>query len=209
MSINMNDIIKRSIYRNSRYMFEFFMYAPSVESYKTQHMVNVNPILNFVKLNSGSHQEDYSTIKDRTFRITPRNIYSTVKFFNKILKWFYDKEYTDLFLYNDQEELVFNADYNKLYAVTSRAPSEQCMMKAIPAVIIHNEKRYEGINLFINKMDNILQLTRDEVELIMGLLKEFSFQGEVSQTLLALQFALTYNMRGGGYTRLNQKSPFD
>lgn len=208
MNVNPN-IIKRSLYRNTRYALEFFMYEPSIENWKTVYNINVNPILNFIQLNSGSNKEDFSTIKERTYRITPRNLYRTLKFFNRILEWFHDNDKKDLFLINDDNELVFNSDYSKLSLTTPKSLNEDCVMKAMPAVIVFNEKRYEGIYLYINKTSNLISLTRDEIEMLLGFLKDFSFQDEIITCLEIMRYSKERNMinTGGGWQ--SKKSPFD
>ncbi len=215
---NVDRTIKKVLYKNTRYVLEFFMYEPKVEKYKENYNITVNPILTLRQLNSASYNEDYSTIQDRSYRITPRNLYRVLKFFNIIVKWFYDESKKDLFLINDENELVFNSDYNNLYTITAKTLNENCTMKAIPTVVIFNDKKYEGIHLYINKSTNVIIMTKEEVEMILGFLKEFSFNDEIIECLTALEYASRNNLiqdNTGGFNNNNntnnryQKSPFD
>ena len=133
--------------------------------------------------------------KNNFFKITPRNLYRTIKFFDEIVKWFYDKDLTDLFLQGDDNKLVFNADYQHIKARTKPDKHNQTAMRAIPAVISSDDgKIYEGIYLYINKMENVVPLTLSEVEDILGLLAKFSFEESLLLMLEAYDYAARNNL---------------
>lgn len=202
--------IKRTLYKSTRYIIEFFMYVPKVNEYNKNYNIQTNPILTLRQLNAQSFQEDFSTMQDRSFRITPRNYYKTLKFFNAIVGWFYDENMKDLYVVNDEDELVFNSDYNSLYLVTQKGVNEQSQLKAMPTVITFNEKRYEGIHLYINRPSNLIILTKDEVEMVFGFLKDFSFQTEVLSSLMIVENARNNKTVNTGNENYKPgKSPFD
>ncbi len=208
-----NRTIKRTLYKNTRYLLEFFMYEPKIEKWNNNYSINVNPVLTLRQLNSGSYSEDFSTMQERSYRITPRNLYRTVKFFNTVLGWFYDEKMTDLYLINEEDELTFNSDYNKLYLITTKTLNETSVMKAMPTVIVFNDKRYEGIHLYINRTENLIIMTKDEIEMIIGFLKDFSFQDEVIECLTIMEYGKNNNIiddqSGKRYSKSNKPSPFD
>ena len=83
-------------------------------------------------------EEDYSEEYDYSkaaYKITPRNIYWVIRFFNTIMKWFYDDEYSDLFLENEDGKLIFNADYKNLSASTKQSEYDTQILKAIPSMV--------------------------------------------------------------------------
>lgn len=213
---NVDRTIKKVLYKNTRYILEFFMYEPKVDKYKENYSITINPILTLRQLNSASYTEDFSTMQDRSYRITPRNLYRVLKFFNTIVKWFYDENKKDLFLINEENDLIFNSDYNNLYTMTAKTLNENTVMKAIPTVVMFNDKRYEGIHLYINKSTNIIIMTKEETEMILGFLKDFSFNNEIIECLTSIDYATRNNLiqdNTGGFNNNKNgnyvKSPFD
>lgn len=210
------NIITRSIYKTPRISLEVFMYTPNMMQQEKTYTLNYNPILNLKYINPNSLTEDY---KKMSYKITPKNLYRTVKFFNTIVKWFYDPEKIALFLKDDDDNPVFNSDFKDLRETTGRGHHEECIMIAIPAVIEFENKKYEGIYLYINSYDNAIPLIFKEVETIFGILKNFNFQQEVSADLMAFIFAKsmgaiedkqTYIMNRHGYSSMStKKSGFD
>lgn len=153
--------------------------------------VNYNPILNLRYINPNSMEiGDYQKTQ---YKITPRNLYRTVKFFNTVVGWFYDVEKIDLFLRNEDNIPIFNADYNKLSTSTRRSNFESCVLKAIPTIVEYENKRFEGINLYINVIQQSIPMILDEVETIFNILKTFSFPNEMCANLMAYQYALETN----------------
>jgi len=192
------------------------MYEPKVEKYKENYNIQVNPILTLRQLNTASYNEDFSTMQERSYRITPRNLYRVLKFFNTIVTWFYDEDKKDLFLINEENELIFNSDYNSLYTITAKTLNENTVMKAIPTVVVFNDKRYEGIHLYINNSVNVIIMTKEEVEMVLGFLKDFSFNEEIIECLTAMDYAKRNDLiqdNTGGFSNNNNnkntKSPFD
>lgn len=186
------DKIVRKIYSNSRMELEFFMFLPSIVA-PTQGVttanVSYNPILNLrYKQNKNLTEEfDYSKA---TFKITPKNFYMVIKFFNNIMKWFYDDQYESLFLLDSENNLIFNADYNKLHESTPKGDFDTCMMQAIPSIVKYGDRTFEGIHLYINTSTYCIPLTYQEVSSIFGILKDFSFQSEINATLIAFEIAM-------------------
>lgn len=200
--------IKRSLYKTSKIQIEFFMYEPRVEINKNTFISQVNPILNITYLNSKSMFEDYSTLQARTFKINPRNLYNVIKFFNTVVGWFYDESKRDLFLINEDDELVFNADYKNLYAITKKSFGSNEQLKAIPTVVDYNNQRHEGIYLYINESIYDILLTLDELEIIFGILKSFSFYDEIMLNLQILKYAQENNRMEEGSVSYNSATGF-
>ena len=216
----MDDIkrIKRTLYKTSKINIEFFMYEPRTEKYKSNYTNVINPILNLTYLNPSSMTEDFTTFNARTFKITPRNLYHVIKFFNTVVNWFYDKDKEDLFLINEDNELVFNSDYKSLYAVTKKSYGNNDILKAIPTVVDYNNHKYEGIYLYINENIYNIILTIDELETIFGLLKNFSFYDEIQLNLTTLEYNIKNNLvttpnaiytSYGNTSKVIFKTPFD
>lgn len=185
--MNRQNNFKRVIYRNNRYTLEFFMYDPSILISKKSRTIKYNPILQLRYLNPKTLTEQF----DHTvYKITPRNIYRVVKFLNKVIKWFYDKDKNDLFFRNTEGKLIFNADYKDLHAeLTPQNKYDSGYLKAIPVVLEYGEKTLEGIYLYINKIQNVIALSYEELELLFNLLNDFSFQEEIIADLLSYNYA--------------------
>lgn len=173
-----------------RYALNFFTYVPKV--YKGQSdgfTITSNPILMLRYVPPKGTQVNY---KESYFKITQKNLYRTVKFLNRAVSWFYDKDLRDLFLEGDNHELIFNADYNKLSIITDRDPyNVKNAMKAIPAVIpiADTGKEYEGIYLYITKPEYCVPLPLYEAEAILHCLSNFSFESKICEVLQEYEIA--------------------
>lgn len=200
--------LTRMIYSNSRMELEFFMHLPSlqkgVSSDTARVQVYPSLYLRYKKNPKISEAYDY---KKAMFRITPANLYTVVKFFNKAVSWFYLDEYKDLFLTDENNQLVFNADYGKLSAVTPRGMYDQSVMQLVPSIIRFGDTSYEGVHLFVNTSQYCIPLTYRELGDVFNILREFRFMEEMNALLQAYQIATQQN-RVGAY-RPGNGTPFD
>ena len=209
----MNEIQKltRRLFTNSRIDVDFFMYLPSgAFSGKNRSTlnINVNPTLYIRYKPNKKIAEEYDYAK-ASFKVTPRNLFDVVNFFNTIIIWFFYDQYTDLFLTNDSGELVFNADYNKLSAKTHKGDYDSFIMQAIPTIVRIGDKFYEGIHLYVNSQKYCIPLTFQEVSILFGILRDFSFSDEITLSLLSYD----YITKHASYEQLEmdgiRKTPFD
>ena len=191
------------------------MYTPRMLQQGSSYTINYNPVINIRYVNKNSATESFD---GTMFKITPKNLYRTVKFFNDIITWFYDKDKIDLFLRDDNDIPIFNADYKDLRASTGRRQFENCIMTAIPSIVEFENTKYEGITLYINRLVQNIPLVLYEVEIIFDILKNFSFQTEVSANLLSFVYAKSTNAiednklswyNKTGYKSGNIGNPFD
>ena len=202
--------ITNRIYSNSRMELEFFMYLPT-GTYRTKDgtslLINCNPILNLRYKKSDKIVSEYDYTK-AAYRITPRNLYNVIVFLNTVVNWFFGDEYKDLYLENENGDLIFNADYNKLSASTRKGDYDQQIMQAIPTIVRYGDKLCEGIHLYVNKSEYCIPLVYHEVATIFGLLKDFNFTAEVTNTILCYQYIIE-NQAFVSDFRVNGKTPFD
>lgn len=189
----MSEKMVETIYKSSKVILEFFMYMPEINKWNDTYSMSPRPILNLRKLNQSSLNDDATGFKERTFRITPSSLYKVIKFFNKIVSWFYDESMRDLFLKNEDGKLIFNGDYKDVYAYVESGFSTVDRMKAIPAAIDTENESIEGIYLMINTTENIVVLTVKEVEILLDILTQFSFRETMLTMLLAIEIASRKN----------------
>ena len=178
-----------TLYRSSKITLEFFMFMPEINKWNDTYSMSPRPMLNLRKLNPSSMNDDATGFKERTFRITPSSLYRVVKFFNKIVSWFYDESMRDLFLKNEDGKLIFNGDYKDIHAYVEAGFSTVDRMKALPAAIDTENESIEGIYLMINNTENIVVLTLKEVEILLDILTQFSFRETMLTMLLAVDMA--------------------
>jgi hypothetical protein len=190
---------------------EFFMYLPSGiwgSKDKSTMNINMNPIL-YLRYKANKYvSEEYEYTK-AAYKITPRNLYSIIKFFNTIITWLYDDKYHDLFLVNDDDKLIFNADYKSLHVSTHRSDYDSQIMQALPTVVQLGDKTYEGIHLYVNKTAYCIPLTFEEVSMIFGILRDFQFSTEITKALTAYQYIVTHDAMTSGDPITGRKTPFD
>lgn len=186
---------------------EFFMHLPTVFQSPKSDTARIQSYpsvyLRYKKNQKITEAYDY---KKAGFRITPQNLYYVVKFFNTAIEWFYLDEYKDLFLTDEDGNLIFNADYGKLSAITPRGMYDQDVMQINPSVIRFGETAYEGAHLFINTSQYCIPLTYRELGTIFEILKNLSFVNEMTCLIEAYQLALEHQR----YGKVNTKpTPFD
>jgi hypothetical protein len=114
-----------------------------------------------------------------------RNQRKVTSFFRTILTWFESDLYKDLFILDEREgKLMVNMDFRDLKAsVGSNSRYETQMMLALPAVITQDSVQNEGCALAINRTNYTCALTDSEIESILGILENFSFQQEAQLML--------------------------
>ena len=180
---------------NSRMDLEFFMYMPEGTWMSRDHStvsLHLNPViyLRYKPPKNISAEYDYSKA---AYKITPKNLYQVIKFFNTTVVWLFGDKYKDLFLYNEEGRLIFNSDYSKLHETMPISDYSQQYMQAIPSVVEIGNQLYEGINLFVNKTNYCIPLTYEEVALLFNILKDFRFTQEVSMLLAAYRYIEEHN----------------
>ena len=186
------------------------MYAP-FGSFTTRDQssiyLNYNPVLllKYIPPKYAATEYDYNKA---TYKITPRNIYKVVKVFNTMMKWMYSEEYNDLFMVDENNNLIFNSDYSKLYTMVPVGEFDSCYLKAFPTVVDFGGKKMEGVNILINESAHIISMTHEEVSMIFEFLKNFSFTQEVICALQVFEYIQTYQSYGEN-KRLEGKTPFD
>ena len=202
--------LNRKILSNSRFSLDFFMYTPYgsfTTKDNTSIYLNYNPVLllKYIPPKYAATQYDYSKA---TYKITPRNIYKVIKMFNELMKWMYSEEYNDLYMLDNDNNLIFNSDYAKLQTSVTPGMYDQCYIKAYPTVVDLGGKKMEGVNLLINETTHIISLTHEEVALIFNILKNFNFTREV---ICALEvFRYIEQEKSYGENKWNEnRTPFD
>lgn len=173
--------VKRTLYIDKGVLIESFMYDPTIELIsefggKKSFLLNINPIimLRVTQKKNGLT----NLLKNNYFKINPKNHFRVVRFFNNILKWFFDKNMNDLF-YEYEGELIFNADYKSLSEKLKVGTKSIQRMNAIPAVVDYGGRKQEGVIIYINENENQLILTLNQLQDIFGILSNFSFQHEM------------------------------
>lgn len=204
--------LQERIYSNSRLEMIFFMFSPECEYTKrdrTAVQVKLNPVLYLRYKKKDGLAEEFDFVKS-SYKINPKNLYYIIKFFNVCMKWLYSDEFQDLFLRNSEGNLIVNADYKSLKAITHKGDYESQIMTAIPSVVELGDKVYEGIRLFINETKYCVPLTYEEVGIIFSIISTFSFPNEVCAVLQAYDFVNTHSdIIEFGSKGFNGKTPFD
>lgn len=202
--------LNRRIFGNSRFSLDFFMYAP-YGSYTTKDQtsihLNYNPILllKYIPPKYAATQYDYNK---SSYKITPRNLFKVIKLFNTMMEWMYSDKYNDLFMIDENNDLIFNSDYSKLYATIPAGDYDSCYIKTYPAVIELGGKKVEGVNVLINETAHIISMTHEEVSTVFNILKNFSFTQEVICALQVFSY-ITSTDSYGENKWLEGKTPFD
>lgn len=184
-----NFSIKRILYKHINISIEFFTYRPNILVNKNSYTINVNPVVIFRYVNTNNMDDTKVSYSENAYKMTQKNQAKIIKFFQNIVDWFYDKDLKDLFLINESDELIFNSDYLHINSILSKGKYDVGLMKAVPSVIVIEEKKYEGIYLYINKFDNFIMLTKEDVEEILNIVKNFNFINETASLLSIIDYS--------------------
>jgi hypothetical protein len=122
--------------------------------------------------------------KNRSFKITPENIYSVVEAMNTALGWF---DIADLFVLTDEDELILNAKYSE-YEVRTRDKNAQGVLSLRPAVLRQDALQHEAVLVAINLGENADYILREDLGNIMYALKTFSFSEEINLAMNLMMY---------------------
>jgi len=180
-----NGGISKNIIRYPGFSLDLFFFVPLVMIKRGDlpiSTVNLNPVLRLV----AKPPMGITYTSDRAFRITPRDLPLVVRFFKEVVFWFDDPKRENLFVIDNNEDLVFNYDYESLRnAIALPTYTSIETMKAVPDVICRNDKaRAEGIRLMVNKTENVITMTYPELYTLYKILDKFDFTTESAMTYL-------------------------
>jgi len=193
--MNIGKSVKRILYKNSSLQIEFFSFLPkTLLSYDTHYLINYNPVVYIKYINNSLMKDKKTTVGENAYKMSPKNQGRIVKFFKTVLDWFSDPDLKDLFLINDNNELIFNADYNHLHAIISKTKYDAGLLKAMPNIVMFEDERCEGVYLYINQFTNSVNMTKEEIESIYFILSNFSFTSEISSMINILDYVEKNNL---------------
>lgn len=183
-----NLALTRTLYSTKSMNIRSFMRLPEVYLAGSTATVSTFPVLFITYQVQVPYENRHDPKpKDTSFKINSRNLYRTVKFFRKILSWFEEDQYRDLFIVDEHDgNLIVNMDFKNLRANVEGNRLDAQAMMAVPAVVTNDSVQSEGCVLIINRTNYSIALTDKDVESIYGILSSFSFQQE---TMLLLQLA--------------------
>ena len=153
----------------------------SSRKYKTGKYSNVKTLIS-LKLESNDYLVlDYIGNKDNreNIYISYPHIFKVKKFFRESLKWFYDDEYDELFVMNNENELIFNSDYRNEEIIINNLIGSKSL-SIMPAIVADGE---EGVILFFNSRNKSVIMNIDQLESVIDFLENFRLY-EASQLLI-------------------------
>lgn len=127
--------------------------------------------------------------EDKQIKIIDRSMKRFILAIRKAVEWFYDEEKKDLFYRDDDNKLVFNHSYKELHEMYYDPFNQNIFLRIIPAAVERSGNIYEGANIYINQIDTIVSVTRIDLEDLLGILVDFSFQQEAVILLSAYLIA--------------------
>lgn len=177
------------LYSNTRMTITFFMYLPEVLYNNQMYQVNMSPCL-FIRKKKQAQDYEKKTIQ---YKVTPKNIYNLLVNINTAVKWFYQKEFEDLFGYNDRNELILNPKYRQINVKTRPEKGQNQYIQIYPALVqledSVSDADKEGYVFIINHTDYAFYLHREELETILSILSKFSFIEMMNSVLSSILYA--------------------
>lgn len=187
----MNDIsFSRTIFKGKGFSLDFFFHAPRMAvSDRGRFSEEIYPMLYF-RQNTFGQDPSGNRWADKTIKIRPRGMVRFVNAINKACKWF---ENEDIFMENDDGEVIFNHDYSKLKIMMKRAEPDDGSLAIIPAAVPDgaDQKPVEGVILYINKLENLVMIPYYELDALLWTLTSFSFTEEMNHMIMATLFGQT------------------
>lgn len=180
--------IRRTYYRNSKYSLQMFI--PPVETIYSTGNYNVNP--NAILYFSLPWRKGDTKALGRSFSIHQWNQRRVLRTLGEALSWFRTIE--DLYAKSADGTLYFNTAYNSLVARYSPGYYENPQaLKIVPiAMEVGNETYTEGVRLYMNRLENFMELTLEELQTLFDIIDGFDF---ATETILSYQaLAMSFNM---------------
>ena len=113
----------------------------------------------------------------------------------KVIGWFRDESKNDLFFENEEGKLTINTSYKDLVATIYEARRDCKVMTIMPCVIINgDETREEGVSIFINTIDSMVQLSFRNLIRLYNEIKSFNYATEASLVLESFFYSRVYDM---------------
>lgn len=180
-----NYTIKRTYYKTYKYQFQLFI-PPITTIYDNKsYNVSSNAIL-YLALPWPKTTMPFNGNASRSFAIRISNIRRVLRILDRALSWFDSKEYEDMYIFVN-EILMLNAKYNTLKVGYRPKYMENQGFSIAPITLEYaNGKYQEGVRIYINKIENFMELTVDELRELYDILYQFDFGAEVNQTYIAL-----------------------
>ena len=111
----------------------------------------------------------------------------------KVIGWFRDESKNDLFFENEEGKLTINTSYKDLVATIYEARRDCEVMTIMPCVIINgDETREEGVSIFINTVDSMVQLSFRNLIRLYNEIKSFNYATEASLVLESFFYSRVY-----------------
>lgn len=175
--------VSRELLQCGKFRLQSYLSAPEViTNSKNTYRVISHCVLMLI-YNTGTYTRD--AFKGSSYKITLRNFKQTLRFFQAIYDWFIAEPYRDIF-FQDEETGRFMVDIRatqlKLHTGGDNR-YDQMAMEAVPAVYQNDSEIREGCALTINNTANTGILRDLDIESILGIMENFSFQ---SETILLL-----------------------
>ena len=112
----------------------------------------------------------------------------------KVIGWFRDESKNDLFFENEEGKLTINKSYKDLVATIYEARRDCKVMTIMPCVIINgDETREEGVSIFINTVDSMVQLSFRNLIRLYNEIKSFNYATEASLVLESFFYSRVYD----------------
>ena len=112
----------------------------------------------------------------------------------KVIGWFRDESKNDLFFENEEGKLTINTSYKDLVATIYEARRACKVMTTMPCVIINgDETREEGVSIFINTIDSMVQLSFRNLIRLYNEIKSFNYATEASLVLESFFYSRVYD----------------
>jgi len=205
-----NDIaFTRTLFSAHNLKIRSFMRVPSIYFGNSKvGMISAYPVLlfNYDPPRSVIQNNPNFKPKDAQFKMNPRNQRKVTSFFKTIFSWFESDVYKDMFMYDEHEgKLITNMDFRGVKAQIGGTKYDAQAMLAIPTVVEFDSVQSEGCALAINNTAYTCPLPDVDVESILGILENFSFQTETQLLLqigsrqdLITQYPDRYNSSNSG-----------
>ena len=180
--------INRNIFKTNKYTLTLFI--PPVETvyYTNKYQVNPNSVL-YLAMPWKAGMDTTG----KSFKITIANRKRVLQVIKTALEWF--EELTDLFVTAQNGVLYFNNDYNNLKSIYNHKYYETPQaIKIVPSAIeVGQGVMAEGVVFYMNKLENYLLLTKEELQELYDVLEEFDFASQTILTYKALEMSAMTN----------------
>ena len=133
-----------------------------------------------------------------SFRVNVSNHWRVKAFFNTALQWFFDETKNDMFVYDKNNDLIFNSEYKNLTKTIYSGTDTNSWLRVYPIVVRDSKGTpSEGVVIFINSQNSFAEIPLDKFGAMTDVINKYDFDREVLMFTQLMKLSVTASKDDG------------